>query len=83
MNRPVIGAHFASLALERACGGRTKAVFEGMEWEEGMKWEEAELALARELEEVAAEGQQVLVGGEWVGREELDGGAMEEEKLEL
>ena len=73
MNRPVVGGHFASLALERACGGRNKAVFEGIEWEDGLSWEEAKLALAMDEAEglLAAEMQEVLMDSD------------EEDKLEL
>ena len=72
MNRPVVGAHFASLALERACGGKNKEVFGSMQWSAAMSREEAEMSLRMEAMEVKGEQQKVLGGDE-----------MEEEKVEL
>ncbi|KAI9692114.1 MAG: hypothetical protein M1822_006344 [Bathelium mastoideum] len=72
MNRPVVGAHFASLALERSCGGRNREVFAAMEWGEELGREEAERALRMDKIEGAGFRQQIV----------MDGGE-DAEKLEL
>ncbi|KAF2234387.1 glutaminase A [Viridothelium virens] len=78
-NRPVVGAHFASLALERACQGRNREVFAGMNWgSEEMTRQEAEWAVLREEIEVLTKGQQ-----DEEAREEVEGDFVEVEKIEL
>lgn len=47
MARPVVGGHFAPLALDRACGGEAA---KGLEW-----LDDEEKAVMRQKEEVAGE----------------------------
>ncbi|KAI9689685.1 MAG: hypothetical protein M1820_010085 [Bogoriella megaspora] len=64
--RPVIGAHFASLALERSCQGKNKRVF----YEE-MRWDDEEVGWEWAVESLRSDGGDMNGLGEWEGLEEI------------